>query len=295
MLNPLRYFVEVAQSGSIRAAAERLHVAASAISRHIQIFEDECGVPLFERRARGMELTAAGEIYFRYACGVLMDGDRARLEIDELKGLRRGHIRICTIDGVVAGPLADVVATFRKKYPGVSCALRAMGTQDVMRTVRDGDADVGIAFHSLPLAGVRIMRRIPDPLYAIVAPDHPLAGAHNVSLAQALKYPLALPEGTFGIRQLVNTACHVGELRPDIVLETNSIEALRGFARSGGGIAMMPLRTAAREISLGTVVPLLVDEPTLRGSSTDVCVREGRVLPAVVSEFLQFVYAGFDS
>ena len=88
MLNPLRYFIEVARCGSIRGASERLHVAASAISRHIMIFEEDAGAALFERHSRGMVMTAAGEVYFRYAQGVLLEGDNTQLEIDALKDRR---------------------------------------------------------------------------------------------------------------------------------------------------------------------------------------------------------------
>src|ERR1700754_1582761 len=152
MFNPLRYFVEVARSGSIRGASERLHVAASAISRHIQIFEEDAGTPLFERHARGMGLTAAGEIYLRYAQSVLAEGDNTQLEIDALKGIKRGHIRICSIEGIIAGPLFDVLVGFRRKFPEISYSVKAMGNHTVMQPVRDGEADIGIAFQSLPVA-----------------------------------------------------------------------------------------------------------------------------------------------
>jgi DNA-binding transcriptional LysR family regulator len=100
-----------------------------------------------------------------------------------------------------------------------------------------------------------------------------------------------LPERTFGIRQLVNAACHVQQLRPDIVLETNSIEALRGFARSGAGVTMMPYLSAIREIKLGTVAGVLVEEASLRASSVDIGVRDDRLLPPAVEEFLRYICA----
>lgn len=286
MHESLRYFVEVATTGSIRAAAENRHVAASAISRYIKIFETEAGAALFERYPRGMQLTAAGEVYLRYARGVLMDSERARVEINDLKSLRHGHVRLSAIDGIVSGPLSDIIAAFRETFPGITFHLNATGTENVMRTIRDGEADIGIAFHSSPLAGVRIAQRVADPLVAVVARDHPLASRANASLAEVLAYRIALPERTFGIRQLVNAACHIHQLRPDIVLETNSIEALRGFARSGAGVTMMPYLTAIREIRLGMVAGVLVDEASLRASSLDIGIRDDRLLPPAVEEFL---------
>jgi DNA-binding transcriptional LysR family regulator len=234
-----------------------------------------------------MQLTAAGEVFLRYARGVLMDSERAHVEINDLKALRHGHVRLSAIDGIVSGPLSELIAAFRATFPGITFHLNATGTENVMRTIRDGEADIGIAFHSSPLSGVRIAQRIPDPLVAVVARDHPLASRAAASLAEVLAYRIALPERTFGIRQLVNAACHVHQLRPDIVLETNSIEALRGFARSGAGVTMMPYLTAIREIRLGTVAGVLVDETSLRASSLDIGVREDRLLPPAVEEFLR--------
>ncbi|SDT58107.1 LysR family transcriptional regulator [Bradyrhizobium canariense] len=293
MFNPLKYFVEVARSGSIRGASERLHVAASAISRHIQISEEDAGTPLFERHARGMGLTAAGEIYLRYAQSVLAEGDNTQLEIDALKGIKRGHIRICSIEGIIAGPLFDVLLGFRRKFPEITYSVRSMGTHTVMQAVRDGEADIGIAFQSLPVAGVRIALRIPDPLNLICTRRHPLAKSRVLTLREIAKYPLALPERTFGIRQVMDAACHVDQLRVNIALETNSIEAMRAFARAGSGVTILPSLAAKSDIEAKRVVAIPVSDPMLSASSVDICTREGRVLPGVVSEFLDTIHAGF--
>lgn len=93
--NALRYFAEVVRSGSLRAASERLFVAASAISRQITLLEDEVGVPLLERsRGRAaIKLTAAGECLMRYVAQTDREFERVRAEIESLKGLRKGHMR----------------------------------------------------------------------------------------------------------------------------------------------------------------------------------------------------------
>jgi len=293
MFNPLRYFVEVARSGSIRGASERLHVAASAISRHIQIFEEDAGAPLFERHARGMGLTAAGEIYLRYAQSVLAEGDNTQLEIDALKGLKRGHLRICSIEGIVPGPLFDAVHQFRDRFPDITYNVKAMGTHSVMQAVRDGEADIGIAFQALPVAGAHIVRRIPNPLHMICARQHPLAKGEQVTLREIVQYPLALPDRTFGIRQIMDAACHVQQLRLIIALETNSIEPLRLFARSGLGVTILPPLAAKSDILAGRVSAVPVANSMLSASSVDICVREGRALPNVVLEFLKQIDAEF--
>ena len=291
----LRYFDEVVRAGSIRIAAERLHVAPSAVSRQIRNIEEELGMPLFERHARGVVLTSAGEIYARYARAALLDDERIHAEIDDLKGLRRGHIRICSVEGVVADGLTQAIATFRQRFSGVTFHLAITGTQHVMTAVADGDTDIGIAFTSSPEPGITYAARFRDPLFAVVAPRHPLARARKLSLSEALAHPVAVPEKSFGIRTLIDARCRSARLTLRPTMVTNSIEALRGFARAGNGVTFLPRMTVKREIDFGlvTVVPLIDRE--MQQASVDVCVLEGRKLPTAVVEFLNHLEKVFEN
>jgi DNA-binding transcriptional LysR family regulator len=292
MLNPLRYFVEVARCGSIRGASERLHVASSAISRHIMIFEEDAGAPLFERHSRGMVVTAAGELYLRYAQGVLSEGDNTQLEIDALKGMRRGHVRIWSIEGMVAGPLFDAVFAFRSRFPKITFNVISTDTRSVMEAVRDSEADIGIAFQSSPVIGVKIASRIPNPLHAICTRSHEIAKRKSISLNHAAKFTMAIPDRSFGIRDVLDAAFHVHEIRADVALESNSVEGLRAFARSGSGLTILPWLACKNDILARRVIAIPIEDAMLSASSVDICVREERVLPPAVSEFLKEVTTG---
>ena len=284
--NPVRYFVEVVRCGSIREASQRLNVAPSALSRQIQNLEHELGMTLFERRPRGMALTAAGEIYARYAQTVILEDDRVRSDLEELRGLRRGVVRVATVEGVVADMLTTVVARFREKYPGVRFHLATTGTDDVIASVRDGRTDVGISFHAQPDAAVRFVRRKRDPLAALTHPDHPIAGRRQIALTELLSYPVAVPEAGFGIRRLIDEQCRRLGHSMTPALETNSIEALRGFARSGAGITMLPGMSFQREIRQGEIVAIPISDRALNQCSMDISVLAGRHLPIAISQFL---------
>jgi len=285
-LTQFRYLEEVARCGSIRIAADRLHVAPSAISRQIKNLEMEIGDALFERHARGMVLTPAGEIYIQYTRNVLHDRERVRSEIEDLRGLRRGHIRVYGIDGVVAGPLSVAIHGFRAKYPNVTFRLISTGTELVTRAVRDTDADVGIAFQSSPQREVRFAHRVKDPLHAVVSPTHELARAKTVSLADVLKYPVAVPEATFGIRRLIDQRCRSLKISLQPALETNSIEALRGFARSGAGVTMLNYLSTKYDVDLHRTSAIPFSDPAFQRSTTDICVHEKRGLPVAAREFV---------
>ncbi|HET8721150.1 MAG TPA: LysR family transcriptional regulator, partial [Nitrospira sp.] len=293
MSNALRYFLQVAQCGSIRVAAEKLNVAPSAISRHIQNLEQELGLPVFERHARGVSLTEAGELYVRHARTVFLDRERVRLEIDDLKELRRGNIRISTIDGIVAGPLSNAMSSFRNLYPGITIRLQSTSTETVNKAVREGEADVGIAYQSTPVDGINIVLQLLDPLLLAVPPIHPLAGRGIVDLREALDYPLALPESTFGIRMLINAACRAERIALKPSLETNSIEALRGFALSGSGVTMLHGLSIRRELELGTLKGIPFRQPILQQAWIEISTQEGRQLPTIVERFTEHLKTNF--
>lgn len=295
MSNALRYFVQVAESGSIRVAAEKVNVAPSAISRHIQNLEQELGVPLFERNARGVSLTEAGELYLGHARTVFHDRERVRVEIDDLKGLRRGHIRIVTIDGIVGGPLSKAIWCFRKLHPGVTIHLRSTGTEMVNEAVRNGEADVGIAYQPTPVQGVNIVLRLLDPLLLVVSSSHALARRSSIDLREALDYPLALPEPTFGIRMLVNAACRAERMAFTPSLETNSIEALRGFALSCAGVTMMHGLAISREVQLGILRGIPFRQPILHRAWIEISTQEGREIPNMVNRFTEHLRSSFSS
>lgn len=293
MSNALRYFLEVAQCGSIRVAAGKLNIAPSAISRHIQKLEQELGLALFERNARGVSLTEAGKLYVRHARTVFLDRERVRLEIDDLKGLRRGHIRISTIDGIVAGPLSNATSSFRKRHPDVTIHLHSTGTEMVNKAVREGQADIGIAYQPTPVDGINIIERILDPLLLVVSPTHNLAARKIIDVREALNFPLALPEATFGIRKLINAACQSERIALTPNLETNSIEALRGFAISGAGVTMLHSLSIIREIELGILKGIPFRQPMLQRAWIEICTQEGRQLPTIIERFAKHLRESF--
>ena len=96
----LKYFVEVARSGSIRKAAQNLFVASSAINRQIRKLEEELGTELFDRLPSGMRLNAAGERVLQHVRGTLHDYQITRTELDALKGERTGHVALASMDSL---------------------------------------------------------------------------------------------------------------------------------------------------------------------------------------------------
>jgi DNA-binding transcriptional LysR family regulator len=233
-LRILRYVDEVARTGSIRKAAVRLHVTASAVNRRIIDLEQELGAQLFERKARGVRLTAAGELFVRYIRQQGAEVDRVQSQIEDLKGLRRGAVRIACSQAVAFDFLPRVITEYRRRYPDVSFDVRVLDHERVTAALADYDVDLILVFRPTFLATLQPLVRLEQRLVALMAEDHPLAAQPTIRLRDCLPHPIALADRGFGGRQLLDEACARSNLRLRIVAESNSFELLRGLVRYGG-------------------------------------------------------------
>src|SRR3989440_12895195 len=142
----LRSVDEVARAGSIRRAAEQLHVTASAVNRRVMDLEEELGAALFERRPRGMRLTAAGELFVRYIREQTGDVERMKSQIEDLKGLRRGTVRIACSQALALDFLPREIAAFRTRHPLVSFNVRVLDPEQAMTALATYEVDLGVGF-----------------------------------------------------------------------------------------------------------------------------------------------------
>jgi len=166
----VRYFLEVARTGSIAAAAAQLHVANSAISRQIAKLEESVGAPLFERRARGMVLSVAGTTLAAYMRNTVLEGERVlgELRTELREGL--GAIRIACTDGFSGGLLADVMSGFREEHPECAFTVHVGDPDSINGQVVRGEVDLGLKFSIGPERGLRVEHQQPAPILLATAP-----------------------------------------------------------------------------------------------------------------------------
>lgn len=285
----LRYFHEVAKLGSIRRAADRLHVAPSAVSRQITQLEQELDAELFERSKVGVKMTSAGEVLMRQTTRMFRDLDRARSEIGDLRGLRRGQVTLWAMEGVVSGVLPSVLARFHKKYPGVEFQIVTSSTDRIVEALLDDVADIGITFNATPRAEIEIIAEYVEPISCLVSPAHKYANRQKLTLAEICQEPLALPDHSFGLRQVFERAIRRTRLSPKVVVTTNSLELTKMMAATGEALAFMPALTVVKEYTSGRlrVVPV-TDEEFARARSS-ISVHRDRPLPHAAREFLRMI------
>lgn len=259
----LRYLEEVARAGSIRQAAERLNVAASAVNRQILKLEDEFGVQLFERLPRGLRLTPAGDLVVRHVRTTLHDFERLRGEISELKGVKSGLVRIACLDSLLAHVLPDAITTFNRRHPAVTYMVESGVHGRVAHLVAEGDVDIGLTFNLDHHPDLVLSADIAMPIMAMMAPGHPLACRPQVSVDDCAGYPMLLQLDTQPIRSQIDTELQIlHKLRRPLVA-CNNMALLKQLVLNGLGIAFYTPIGFLRELESGTVRSVPVASPSM--------------------------------
>jgi DNA-binding transcriptional LysR family regulator len=285
----LVYLDEVARTGSMRKAAERLNVAASAVNRQILALEHELGTPLFQRRPRKMVLTAAGEVLVRHIRETLRDLERARSKIEELKGLTRGEITIAIMSGLAGNLLPRALAQFRRAHPHIKLIVRLLTTgEDILGAVSSGEAELALGFDFTLTAGLRILASAVGKLGCVMAPGHPLAGQPLLRISDCVGYPLVMADKSMVIRPHINAVFARAMIEPQPVIETNSIEVMRHVAMLDQGITFLTPFDIEFERRAGRLVYVPIREFD-REAQTLMLVSHDRGAGAIASILAEFI------
>jgi len=270
-LQQLRYFVAVAESRHFTQAAALTGVTQPSLSKQIHALEDSVGTALFTRARGNVELTPAGEALLPRARRILADVDTARLEIDELVGVRRGRLRLGATPSLCTSLVAPLLPRFRALHPAVQLTIQEDGSQDLVASLARGQLDQ--AFIVVPDTGVDpaltaepILR---EPLVvasslelaeALGGPLHgplsgPLGGSGPVALARLRDEPMVMFRIGYDLREATLRACHEAGFEPVLAVEGGEMDAVLGFVEAGVGVALVPSMVVAARPGL-RVTPL---------------------------------------
>lgn len=286
----MRYFLAVADCGSLSAASAQLFVAVSAISRQIQRLEQQLGVTLFARHARGMVLTEAGEIFAHHVRKNLLDMEYALAEIKGLKAVRRTLIRVACTDGLAFTLLPRLIAAFRRDHPGVLFDVRVASAQGVAELLRSGECDVALQFSLHAERAVEVVGSWPAPVLLVMHDSHPLAGVPQVALADLSHYPLALPQQNTTVRQLFELASHMSGHLIEPVLTCDNFSTLFHFLlRTPLAVTICSSFTLAEEAQLQGLVMRAVNIDQLSQRTLQLQTQSGRPRSAALTLFLTFL------
>lgn len=277
-LRQLEYFVAVADEASFTRAAARLHVAQPGVSAQVRQLERELGQALFDRSGRTVRLTDAGAAVLLYARAALGAAAGARLAVDELAGLVRGHVAVGMVVACSSLDLVTLLADYHRDYPAVEIALSEANSDVMIDGLRAGRLD--LAFVGLGAAtppGIEIQLLADEPLVAAVGRDDELATRRTIALdAIRDRALLSLPRGT-GLRSCLDEACARSGFEPHVTLEASNLGILAQLASRGLGVAMLPESVALAYPELHAIT---ITRPAMRPRLALAWRADGPISPA---------------
>lgn len=252
----IRYFRTVTECGSIKQAAATLRIAPSAVSRQVQGLEEELAVKLFERGARGMNLTDAGHVLYRYAVENRTQLDGLRRQVEEFTSLRRGQVKIAAVEGMLSSFLPNFFADLSQQHPGIALSVTAVGSRDVVEMVGQNDVDLGLMFGRAARRDLIELGFMRQPVCLIVSPRHPMAGQDSYTVKDLAGLRVVLPDTSFGIRQELDKACASANVHLEMCSETNSLAFAQVVASRTDLATFMPMVSVRASINAGALVAI---------------------------------------
>lgn len=255
----VRAFVEVVRQGSFTKAASQVFATQSTVSKAIKQLEEQLGILLIERFKTKNVLTSAGHIVYRRGVKLLADRDDLLKELDELRGLKQGVLRLGISPVGSSMIFAPLFARYRQRYPGIEIELIEHGSDKLAECLRAGDID--FAGTLLPIPDEFDYQPIcSEPLVALIAADHPLAINQSISLAELQHIPFILFGTGFALHRMILDACHRQKFEPKVVAQSSQIDFMLELVASGLGVTFLPQMIAAERKNRQVHALILDDE-----------------------------------
>lgn len=283
----LLYFTEVARQGSFRKASETLHVAASSIDRQILRVEKELAMPLFERHPTGLRLTAAGELLLHAANNWKKDFSRVCEQLDDLRGLRRGHVRIATIDAINRQFFSSMLKKVHVDYPNISFTLTTMNNVDIQQALMSGDADFGLMLNPQSSRELQVRAFAEIELGIVVPKGHPLGGRSGVRFNQCMEYPFILPAAPLMLAEPVQALMNINGDRVREVAVSNNIHMIRSLIKEKMGIGILCWLDIMDEVKSDELQFIPLTDSQLKTFTLSLCVAPSRQLSLAASMMLK--------
>lgn len=292
-LHQLRAFETVARIGNFTRAAEELFVTQPSLSRQISTLEADLGNELFRRAPTGITLTDAGEVLLPIARRMLGDAELARRQLDEISGLRRGHVRLGAPPTLCVSMVADVLATFRSAHPGIDLHVTESGSRLLVDALEESMLDLALVVtreEELPATTIEMIPLLSEELVVISAAEVSGLDSGSVpgelTLAELAEIPQVAFNRSYDLRIATDAAFAAQRLTPTIAVEGAEMDAVLRFVERGLGVAVVPAMVVLDRPMLRSA--RLVDPPLTR--TVNLARRSDVRLSAAASEMQRIVF-----
>ncbi|HIE8574148.1 TPA: LysR family hpxDE operon transcriptional regulator HpxR [Klebsiella pneumoniae] len=289
------YFIAVARCGSLRRAAEQLHISASAINRQILQAEEAFGTPLFERLPEGLRMTTAGELLYDNLLRWQKEFRQTRQKFDELQGMKRGSVSVGMVQALAEGGFAAALAEIIASWPWLELDLQVADSHTVSQKVRQADLDVGLILDPQGQAGLSVLAFAELEVGIVMRPDHPLAGAKALSLGELSLERHIVPGAPLIVHERVTLLYRHHDFAPENTISCNDIRLIKSLVLRGSGVTLLSLLDVLDEVQRGQLAFVPLRSTLLRPLTLALCTAPSRQLSRPAQMAIQTLSAVIES
>lgn len=242
-ITSLRLFVAICEEGSLTKAARREAIAASAVSKRLSDLEEILGINLFDRMAKGMALTPAGETLLHHARATLLSIEKMGVELSEYSIGVRGHVRMFANLSAIVQFLPEDLPSFLEKHSLLRLDLQERPSYEVVTGIAEGAADIGICSGDVETGSLEICPYRRDRLVVVMRPDHPLAARERLHFEETLEFDhIGLHPASSIYRRSHYAASLIGR-KIRLRVHVPGFDAVCRMVQANMGIALIPDRS----------------------------------------------------
>lgn len=285
-IRQLQYFVEVVKQKSFTKAAGTLHVSQPSISKMIKALEEELGIVLLDRTERKMELTDGGQLVYEHAVKMLQLIDSLSSSIGEIRGMERGRVKLGMMPTVGSFLLPNVIALFKKRYPGIDIEMKEYSAKLLEVQVEQGSIDAGLTVLPADTDQFTAVPLVAEELVAIAHRDHWLAERESVNLAELKEEAFILFTEEYAIHDVVKKACQLSGFEPKVAYMSSLWDFVGEMVATELGISLVP-RSIVRRLNNSELVTVKISKPAIDWQYA-LIYRKDRYLSHAARAFIAF-------
>jgi DNA-binding transcriptional LysR family regulator len=260
-LRQLRYFLRIVEAGSFSKASEALHIAQPSLSHHVRQLEEELGVQLLTRHARGVVPTDFGFILCDHARVVLREVDLTKERIRDAAEVLGGEVRVGMSTATCRGLAVPLIQAVAAEYPRISVHLVEAMSGSLYEWVQAGRLDVALSYEGKSTDSLLATEVITEELRLILPSNHQMAGKRAVALSEVANLPVVLPDHPHIIRRVIERSFAIAELELRVLVNCDSLPAIVELVRQGY-VTLLPSFGVSRNIERGELVAVPIVNPT---------------------------------
>ncbi|QDY43780.1 LysR family transcriptional regulator [Candidatus Pantoea soli] len=289
------YFAEVARSGSLRKAAEKLHVSASAINRQILRAEAHFGTPLFERLPDGLRMTTAGELLYDDVMRWQREFRVTRQRFDDIQGLKRGHVSAGLVQSLTKGRIADAFATIAQEHHWLRLELTVDNSHRISQMIRQAEIDFGLILDPAGQSGLDVLAFAELEMGVVMPAAHPLSSKTALTLSELHQERHIMPGEALVVHERVAALYRRQGVAPDNLIACNDIRLIRSLIAQGAGVSVLSLLDVLTEVQEQQLAFVPLKNSVMRPLTLALCTAPSRQLSRAAQRVIQRMTAVIES